>query len=181
MLEFRCRVASGRGLAARLRTEDIKDIENSLGIPLIGGSLNLVSRKPVWLDSGKAVHSNLGGHFYWRASLNGEPILISRWSGSCPVHIYEAFSDKHLRSHFGLNDGDIVTLQIDTDIVNTASGSHFNKLTWYAVWYGREKLAYRDGIYSSLIGHWRLRNIVKRITHNADRQVFSTSVRRRGD
>ena len=156
-------VLGGRGIASEIRADETQEISRKFGLSLINGSLNLISKSPVWLDTDRAIYTNGNGHFYWRASLNGIPVIVNRWIRRCPVHIYEVFAEEHLRSRFGLVDGDAVTLEISNDIVDKErNSSALNRLVWYLAWRGRERFAYRDGFYTGLAFHWRIYKLTGR-------------------
>jgi len=84
-------VISGRGLAVNDRADDIQDLSTRLNIKLINGSLNLISRKPVYLDTKKAIYFNGSDFYYWNGTIGGIPVIINRWWG-CPAHVFEIFS-----------------------------------------------------------------------------------------
>ena len=139
---------SGRGIASVQRSRDIARISSKFAIPLINGSLNLAATSPVWLDTRQAIFAGEDQHFFWPARLNGVDVFLNRWTSTCPVHIFEVFSTEHLRSKFGLTDGDSVTLEISGALVDPVSSSSWRSiLIWYLVWRGRETHVYRDGIY----------------------------------
>lgn len=169
-MKFPAFVVSGRGMASKLRRDDVTHLSQNLGITLVPGSMNLVCHQPVWLNTTKSIYRNEQGHFYWNAQLNGYPVLVSRWSGSCPVHVLEVYSEEHLRSRFALNDGDAVSIEIPDETVDLdATRSILNRVIWNLVWRGREALAYRDGRYLKAIGHWRVHRCLGRIYHNPRR------------
>ena len=160
---------NGRGLASKIRSRDLDDIWNNFGIFLIDGSLNLISKSPLWLNSHKAIYFNGKGTFFWRAYLNDFPVIISRWAGGCPAHIYEVYSDQHLRSKFALKDGSICILSFPLDSVDERKTSAFkNRAVWFLTWRGREHFVYRDCAYKTLVWH----PYVRRWTHHAY-QTFS--------
>lgn len=157
-------VLGGRGNASRDRSVDVKELSERLSISLIDGSLNLAGTIPVWLDPEKAIYTNGKSHFYWKAHLNRCPVILNRWSTGCPVHIYEIFSEEHLRSKFGLSDGDPVVLEISTEIIDgERDSSILNRLVWYLVWWRREQLAWQDGIYSGFLRHRVIRRMTRRV------------------
>ena len=81
----------------------------------------------------------------------------------CPAHIYEISAPEHLRTKFGLVDGDAVTLEISNDIIDKErNSSALNRLVWYLVWRGRERFAYQDGFYAGLAFHWRIYKLTGR-------------------
>jgi hypothetical protein len=122
------------------------------GTPFVGGSLNLVSDVPVWLDARAAFYRS-EGHIFWRASLEGVPVVLNRWS-SCPAHIFEVFAPVQLRSALGLDDGHVVRLEVSDEIVCQSDASFRNKTVWYLFWKYREKLFYHDAYLSLLRSRW---------------------------
>ena len=142
--KFTAFVLRGRGNASKDRSAEIRELSQQFGISLINGSLNLVGESPVWLDSRKAIYTNGRTHFYWKCHLNNIPVILNRWSEGCPVHVYEIFSEEHLRSKLGLSDGDSVVLEISPDIIDREKdSSRLSQIVWYLTWWRREQRVYR--------------------------------------
>ena len=141
-------VAAGRGKAASLRRIEIAELSEQLGTELISGSLNLIADKPTWLTSKTAIYSTEQGHIYWHATMNGLPVVVNRWKGDCPVHVYEIYANIRLRDAFDLNDGDEVCLSLGRDIIDVEKCSSVKHIvTWYLLWFFREGLYYKSDRY----------------------------------
>jgi hypothetical protein len=159
---LRALVTKGRGIASKLRSSELGEISEKFGLKFVQGSLNLVSREPLWLDTQKCFFIS-GTHCYWHARLNGIPIVLNRWIGGCPVHVFEIFSEAHLRSLFNLADGDQVRLEIPLDCVHAPSNNtRLNRVLWYLAWLGRERCFYADGWYLNLVSHSQFRPFLRR-------------------
>ena len=151
LVELKAIVMSGRGLATTLRAEDIAQLSKLQGIALKHGSLNLVGRAPVWLDTSCAIYSSNENIFYWHASLEGVPIILNRWRG-CPAHVYEIFSENYLRTMLNLRDGDVVTISIPLNIINSKENARRrNRLIWYMTWSRRGELYYKNDRYLNFL------------------------------
>lgn len=141
-------VVTGRGMAAKLRSSDTTELSKLLGLTLVSGSLNLVAKKPLWLNSKLAVLSTEQGHLYWKATLEGLPVIVNRWKGDCPAHIYEIYADVRLREALNLHDNGKVRLSLDELIVdNHTSKSFLHIISWCLTWRYREKKYYRSNEY----------------------------------
>jgi hypothetical protein len=142
-------VVSGRGIAASLRAQDVSLINRTHNLQLINGSLNLVSKTPVYLDPDAAF---LRGacHFFWFAAIGEVPVIVNRWK-SCPAHVFEVFADRHLRSALKLRENSQVILRIPKPSIDhrRTSAPKF-RAAWYLLWRGREGLYYRDRWYTRL-------------------------------
>ena len=142
------RVFSGRGVSSTMRARDVAHIASTYSIPLRNGSLNLAATSPLWLDTRQAIYVSEDQHYFWPARLNGFDVILNRWASTCPVHIFEIFSVEHLRSKFGLADGDSVMLEVSRTLLDQVSSCSWRSaLIWYLVWRGRERHVYRDGLY----------------------------------
>jgi len=145
-------IIAGRGLAKERRAGDIKKISEKYGLSLTDGSLNLISKSPLWLDTQTAIYTNGEGHFYWHGDLNGTPVIVNRWVWSCPAHVFEIFAEDHLRSKFDLSDGDPVELELSAECIDQSRNrSLLNRFIWTLAWRGRERFIYQDGIYRGFI------------------------------
>jgi hypothetical protein len=155
-------VVGGRGIASQLRSSELKEMSAKHGLNLVDGSLNLISRQPFWLDTNRSFFHR-GNQYYWHAALNGTPVVMNRWLGTCPVHAFEVFASEHLRSKFKLADGDQVALEICVgDLHSRLNSSKLNRLVWYLGWFGRERFFYGNGAYQRLILHWRVHPLFRR-------------------
>ena len=143
------RVTSGRGWASRTRGDDVAKLAALNGATFVDGSLNLISSGPVWLDARSAIYRN-GSQIFWRASLEGMPVVLNRWA-SCPAHVFEIFASVHLRNTLGLKDGDTVRLEMADEIISPSDASLLNRMIWNFFWKYRENQIYRDGPYPSLL------------------------------
>jgi hypothetical protein len=143
-------VVSGRGWASKDRLEETCALAAIEGQPFVQGSLNLIAKKPIWLDVESAIYRQ-GTHIFWRASLEGLPVVIGRWLSGCPAHVFEVFASVRLRDSLMLKDGDIVTLEIPEASVAKRDASWVNRMVWNLFWRFRERHIYRDGFYLSLI------------------------------
>ena len=162
MVYINVTVVSGRGMAAELRSKETAELSNQLGTTLVSGSLNLVAKKPLWLDSKSAVFSSDEGHLYWRATLEGLPVIVNRWV-DCPAHVFEIYANTRLRETLKLEDGYVVRLALDRGIVNEEKGkSIIYVLTWYLVWFCREKLYYKSDKYLDWINCKPFKNYIWR-------------------
>jgi hypothetical protein len=151
IITVRTRVASGLGLAKKLRCKEIEYLSDLIGSDLVKGSLNLVADKPLWLNNKTVIYSTEEGHMYWQAVMNGVPVIVNRWRGDCPAHIYEIYATTMLRSELGLVDGDIVCLDLDKRIVDLNTTKNIKHIvTWYLIWFFRKHLYYRSNKYL----HW---------------------------
>lgn len=143
---IRASVTSGRGLASVRMAHDIETINRILGLSLRKGSLNLVSRRPIWFDPQSAIFRHGTQHF-WKGCLNEEPVILNRWTG-CPAHVFEIFGKEHFRSKFNLVDGNVVCLSGEKRILDeTKNASVKSRLAWYALWGCRETMYYKSDLY----------------------------------
>lgn len=153
-LKVRAVVTRGHGWATRSQAEDVVRLGEIDGVAYVDGSLNLIGRAPVWLDTAVAVHKT-AEWAYWRATLHGMPVVIGRWLSGCPAHVFEIFAPVRLREAFNLRDGDALELCIPQASVAAANASLRNRLVWYGFWRFRERAVYGDGMYSRIV-HSRL-------------------------
>ena len=143
-------VTSGRGLATDARRDDLKELSKLCGIAFVSGSLNLVSKRPVWLVPGSAIYRK-GSFIFWEASLGGLPVVIGRWLSGCPAHVFEVFAAQRLRDKLDLHDGDRVILEIPMNIISPDQSTLWAKTIWTLFWKFREGQVYKDGRYWKLI------------------------------
>lgn len=155
-------VVSGRGIAAEGQDNDVAALSDLLGTKLVSGSLNLVARKPLWLNAQAAILTTEEGHLYWRATLDDYPVIINRWQGGCPAHVYEIYADKRLRKKLELNDGDHVCLSLDKSDVDNGK-SFLCVLSWFLTWFLREDMYYKNDKYL----HWVTHKPVSKFTWRA--------------
>jgi len=132
------------------RVDDVASISMIEGVEFVQGSLNLVSNTPVWLDAGSAIYKS-GAQLFWRASLEGTPVILNRWVGGCPVHVFEVFAAVRLRDVLGLEDGDAVNLEIPDEIVSRSDASLLGRLLWQLFWRYRTRQIYHDGGYLTFV------------------------------
>ncbi len=143
-------VSSGRGLATEARQDDLKELSELCGIAFVSGSLNLLSKRPVWLVPEYAIYRK-GSFIFWEASLGGLPVVIGRWLSGCPAHVFEVFAAQRLRDKLALRDGDGVTLEISRNIVSLDQSTLWAKTVWALFWKFRENQVYSDGKYWKLV------------------------------
>jgi SAM-dependent methyltransferase len=140
-------VVSGRGIATLDLQRVAGDLRSLVGQSLVPGSLNVVLGAPLLLQESAAISFDGGRRFLWRAKLRGVDLWIYRWR-ECPLHVIELLAVDHLRSRFGLKDGDSVDVEIEPghlDAVGKRSG-----LVWAVLWSGRRGWVYRhDGYFNS--------------------------------
>ena len=145
-------VVSGRGMAADTRTDEVATLSKQLNTSLVSGSLNLVAKKPLWLDEKSAIYTTNQGHMYWEATLNGLPVLVNRWKGDCPAHIYEIYANTKLRTALKLKDGAVVHLDLNRITVDMATSKNIKHIvTWYLIWFCRETFYYTNNKYLAWI------------------------------
>ena len=155
-------VVSGRGMATKLRSHEIAELSLLVGTTFVSGSLNLVAKKPLWLDSRIAIYSSNDGHLYWPAFLEGVPVIVNRWKWDCPAHIYEIYANTKLREALKLDDGDEVHLSLDKSILDSKRNrSKVNIISWYLIWFCREKLYYSSNKYLEWISCCKLIKKIK--------------------
>jgi hypothetical protein len=143
-------VVSGRGIAASLRAEDVSLINEMHNLRVIDGSLNLLSKAPIYLDPDAAFLRG-AWHFFWYAAIGDVPVIVNRWKSDCPAHVFEVFSDRHLRSALKLRENSQVILKIPKTCIDHKRTSAFRfRAAWYLLWRGRERMIYRDGWYMSV-------------------------------
>lgn len=158
---FYANVTRGRGLASSTRSEDIRIISRSSGKNLKPGSLNLIAHKALYFKK-KEVFLKIADHYYWPADIQGVPAYISFWDGS-PAHVFEMFSEYHLRSRLNLNDGDRVTVTVDFDFLDWHRTDLLkNRIVWTAAWRYRESWFYTSNAYQRLIEEGKLRRYLWR-------------------
>lgn len=149
-------VLGGRRRAAHARALDVERLSVLTGTQLVSGSLNLISRKAVFLRREEAFLI-VGEHAYWKAQINGVPVIVNRWLG-CPAHVYEVFASVHLRSTLSLDDASEVCLTLPLAYVDRARTQALgHRLVWFAVWRWRERLFYTGERYLALMRHRFLR------------------------
>lgn len=164
---IRAKVTSGRGKAGYLRSNDVVELSQITGSNIINGSLNLVASRPLWLNPDTAIYSTDEGHMYWKAQIGEKEVLLNRWKGGCPVHIYEVFADFHLRKSLKLKDGDILELTINNEVLDTENNSDIKCLTsWFLFWYGRESLYYTCDNYLALLKKYPMKGYTWRVVQN---------------
>jgi CTP-dependent riboflavin kinase len=152
---IKARAIKGLGLSTTHLSKDASEINEILSLRLRNGTLNLISNEPLWFDKNAAIF-NAGNFYYWKAWLNDLSVILVRFDG-CPAHIFEIFAEEHLRSKFGLSDGDTVIISGEDRIIDaTRTGSSKNRIVWYLTWRYREAL-YRPGLYQSVVESPRVR------------------------
>lgn len=146
----RATVSHGLGWASKYLRTDIAMLSVIEGNAFVAGSLNLVSRMPVWLDVDAAFYR--GERWaYWHANLNKSPVVLGRWLGGCPAHVFEIFSWLRLRETFALKDGDTVSLELPEDALFSSDSHSRDILIWNLFWRFRERQFYHHGAYRRLM------------------------------
>ena len=154
-------VTRGRGLASSIRSQDVRIISRSSGKNLAPGSLNLFSTRALYVNKTTAF-LKIADNYYWPAKLLDIPIYISVWDDG-PAHVFEVFSEHHLRSTLNLNDGDRVAVKVDSSFLDWHRTKLLkNKVSWMAAWRYREPLYYTSNAYQRLIEEGRLRRYLWR-------------------
>ena len=148
-------VTSGRGLATDVRRDDVDKLSELYGFRFVNGSLNLLSKRPLWLDPSSAIYRS-GLCIFWDASLDGLPVVVGRWLSGCPAHVFEIFAAQKLRDELALRDGDRVTLDIPRNVVSSDQSTFRAKTVWALFWKFREGQVYRDGKYRKLVSSPRI-------------------------
>jgi 2-polyprenyl-3-methyl-5-hydroxy-6-metoxy-1,4-benzoquinol methylase len=143
--ELSGQVISGRGRAASIIRENIKELKEKTGEDLIEGSLNLILMRPLMLSNDNALKFANGDGLLWRASLNGVAVYIFRWE-DMPLHIVEVLSCMHLRNSLRLKDGDIVNIVIQNSDLDTIPPA--GKLMWNLCYLGRRHWYYTNDKYA---------------------------------
>lgn len=137
-------VVSGRGKA----TADLANFKGELSKvtaqSLRPGTLNIVLKRPIRFVGSRAYVFDQGHRMLWPASANGVDVWLYRWR-ECPLHVIEVLAAVNLREHFGLQNGDKLTLAVDPRCVEPIS--RFARLAWTALWSGRKRLAYSSDVY----------------------------------
>ena len=135
-------VVRGRGKG----TDRIAAIATDLALVLGGspapGTLNVTLSTPLEFDPTKAVLNIDGKRLFWPIKLNGLFCLAYRWR-SCPLHIVEVVSTRHLRSELGLVNGS--KIEIEAPHGRRAPLMFF--LAWAAFWAFRQQYYYSSDAY----------------------------------
>lgn len=139
------RVVSGRGLAAADLARFDGELSKISAQPLHPGSLNVVLTRPVRLADSRGHAFDRGRRMLWPASADGLDVWLYRWR-ECPLHIIEVLAPISLREHFGLRNGDRITLRVESDCLEPIG--HAARVAWIAFWLGRKRLAYSSDTYN---------------------------------
>lgn len=152
-----CTISGGRGRASFERSAEVLQLEKQAGVVFFPGSLNLLTKYPVYLLPGASI-SPAQGHMFFHAKANGLDVYLNRWQGS-PAHVFEAFSPEPLRSSLGVENGSMIKVDIPIGCVDQDRTSNTkNGLVWIALWRFREELFYLSDWYPKYVkSGWRLR------------------------
>lgn len=152
-----CKVSAGRGRASIVRSDEIQELATQAGVPLFPGSLNVLTTHPVYLLPETADYKR-GGHMYFLAQVNGVDVFLNRWKGS-PAHVFEIFSNQHLRSSLKVENGSALKLEIPINCVDQGRTSNkADRLAWFVLWRFRERLYYLSDWYARYVrSGWRVR------------------------
>jgi hypothetical protein len=108
-------VLAGRSTALGIQksgaTERDDEVRTQTGIDKVPGSLNLVADRRIWLRRRAGIEWS-GGLLY-HGRVDGVPVAFNVLGGfadgACHFYVY---ANRHLRSELGLDDGDVVTLDV---------------------------------------------------------------------
>ncbi len=117
-----------------------------LGKRFYPGSLNIVMKEPLFLDTNKAIKF-ADNRYLWVGMVDSEPVYIYRWS-SCPLHVIELFSEIKLRDYLKLNDGETVCIKIPYEFVSQSMV--IKSIAWGVLWKKREAWYYANQYYFNL-------------------------------
>lgn len=82
----------------------------------------------------------------WVGTLNDHPILIYRWRNA-PLHVVEILSSKHIKSAFGIRDGDKIEFEVDASVIGDVA--FLEKVFWTVIWGGRKTWFYSNDLYAT--------------------------------
>jgi hypothetical protein len=149
------RVISGRGEATSNMRENALEVGRALGEKLVEGSLNVILKRPLMLRSDFAIKTRFSRaappQLEWPGQLNGQEVWLHRWHNA-PLHIVEALSAVHLRTHLNLADGDEVKITVRERDVGPIS--RVGRLTWILFWSGRTRWTYTHDRYVEPAQRW---------------------------
>jgi SAM-dependent methyltransferase len=167
------RVTPGRGLATTQLGSDAGKLPSLLGRAMCPGTLNLFLDTPLRFSEKSAIKSADDQFLFWPASVNDVDVWVFRWP-EAPLHIAELVSEKHLRSHFNLNDGDRVQVNLEKEHICQASLLDF--LVWSYYWRGRRRNWFytHDGYARWVMG--RARRLGGAQVQSEDRAVLNVSM-----
>jgi hypothetical protein len=143
------RIVAGKGTAGTKTPWDSAkrdEIRALTGIDALPASLNLRSMERVWLRRRAGVRWSQGLLFAGR--IHGVAVAFTKVAklGASPrlVHVY---ADRHLKTELSVSDGDLVTLQIPSDVIASMPLMH-ELVYWLRLLRSRVWLAVR-GLVSS--------------------------------
>jgi hypothetical protein len=149
-------VVAGRGKASADLAPLADAIEAVLGERPYPGTLNLILHSPLLFDVQGIVLSRRQ-RYLWPVEIDGTPALAYRWR-SCPLHVIEIVSARHLRSRLHLSDGNGVKLRFRRDLV--APLPALNKAAWTLLWGANGALYYSSDRFTRFVRRlgplWRL-------------------------
>jgi len=139
-------VIAGRGWATSDLSRASDELIEIIGAPIVPGSLNVVLARPIRLSNARATKFDGGRRLLWPAKVSNLDVWLYRWR-TAPLHVVEILAPVHLRSHFGLDNDDSLTIRIHEDDVESI---HFlSALVWRACWAGQRQRVYTDDDYLS--------------------------------
>jgi hypothetical protein len=153
-------VVSGRSITKRKVERWNGIFYKKINTTFYPGSLNLILSEPVLLNPSKAFKF-ANNYLLWEGIINNVPVYFLRWK-NCPFHVVEAFSQYRLRDYLLLNDGDIVTVKINSNYFLNLSFP--KKTVWWLLWKKREPLFYLSDYYNKIV---RKAFIIKHINNAA--------------
>ena len=146
--KFTGRVVNGRGLGT-YRMLTLQEFFSKHNLEIFPGTLNVVLKTPVQFNKDRCANNYRNQFFFWPITVNGISCLVYRWS-QCPMHILEIVATTKLRDRFS---GEDVTIEIEASLLQKLTAT--NLYLWNLSWNGREKLYYRDSIYTNLLGKFQ--------------------------
>lgn len=147
-------VISGRGEASFRLKEAAAELKSITHEALFPGSLNVVLRRPIWLEPDQAIPFADGRWMLWRGWLDGIPVWLFRWSVA-PLHVVEILSSVHLRSMFKLRDGGPVRIKLGVDQLRPIHW--LGRIAWTVIWSGRKTWSYTNDAYYYFVRPWGVR------------------------
>lgn len=113
---LRGRVFAGSNVSDATIADCSNAIAAATGTRVVPGTLNVWLDRPIALDNGRAATVAKPRLALWRATLNGQPVLIQRYDRAV-LHVVELLADRHLRRALDLRDGDTVEVALNRDLL----------------------------------------------------------------
>jgi 2-polyprenyl-3-methyl-5-hydroxy-6-metoxy-1,4-benzoquinol methylase len=174
---LRGQVSSGRGKGAAFVERHANQIRQALGEHdgIARGSLNVVLKRPILLRDETAIKTHFDKllRLDWPGRLNGVDVWLHRWESS-PLHILELLSAAHLRTRFGLSDGD--EIEIEARVCDIAGIPNGARLAWAALWFGRRKWCYTHEAYRGPAQRWSEKYGATQLGTNESAVAFASAL-----